>query len=220
MPNGVSCAYFAVKNHETGRKDNNIFREGIAGIQGIRTLNAATALATPVLMAGLAEKSRRRFKEGSLPVKFIDGLSNHMEGIRTNVSSVANTGKKIVYPLIICSGILNTVRSEDKVRTGCSEAGGISVMYLFENAAEQGLNKLQSFCSSHYSNNKAIKVLLPFVKGFAFICASLLGYSLGSEGAKSMVDKLRSNKKGNVDKTDNSKTDNQPNSIFDTMKME
>ena len=218
MPNGVSCAYFAVKNHETGKKDNNIFREGIAGIQGVRTLNAATALATPVLMAGLAEKSRKRFKDGSIPVKFVDCLSNHMEGIRSNISSVANTGKKIVYPLIICSGILNTARSKDKIRTGCSEAGGISVMYLFENAAEKGLNKLQSYCSSHCRNNKFVKVLLPLAKGTAFVCASLLGYSLGSEGAKSMVDKLRNDKKGNAENSDKN-SDNQNKNIFKTMQL-
>ena len=41
MPNGISCACFAIRNHKAAETTNNAFREGIAAIQTVRTLDAA-----------------------------------------------------------------------------------------------------------------------------------------------------------------------------------
>ena len=42
MPNGISCAYFAARNYIYGTKEQNIFKEGIAGAQTVRTIDAVT----------------------------------------------------------------------------------------------------------------------------------------------------------------------------------
>ena len=40
MPNGISCAFFAGKNLIYGQKENNIFKEGIAIAQTVRTVDS------------------------------------------------------------------------------------------------------------------------------------------------------------------------------------
>ena len=39
MPNGISCAYFAARNHIYGQKEKNMFKEGIAGAQTARAID-------------------------------------------------------------------------------------------------------------------------------------------------------------------------------------
>ena len=121
MPNGISCAYFAARNHIYGKKEDNPFKKGIAGIQTARTVDAVA-------------------KTGAIAGPFGAPITNFVNGI-------AKVGKKIVYPLIIGSGIYNTVKSDDKVKTGASNAFGISTMYGFEVVAEKCLNKITSLLS-------------------------------------------------------------------------
>lgn len=176
MPNGVSCAYFAARNHVYGKKEDNPFKKGIAGIQSVRTVDAVV-------------QAPKIVKHVSKPLK------NTIEGL-------ANLGKKIVYPIIIGSGIYNTVKSDDKVKTGASQALGISTMYIFETYAEKGLKKIANYLSSFdkFSNNNISKGLWYLVKGVGFICASMAGYDIGSKISDTCVDKIRGTKKNSTQK--------------------
>lgn len=167
MPNGISCAYFAARNHIYGKKEDNPFKKGIAGIQTARTVDSVV-------------------KTGSVAGPFGAPVTNF-------VSGVASVGRKIVYPLIIGSGIYNTVKSDDKVMTGTSQALGISTMYCFEKVAEKGLNSINNMLSKSekFTNNKFAKGAWYVAKGLAFVMASLSGYDTGSKIGESLVNKCR-----------------------------
>lgn len=170
MPNGISCAYFAARNHIYGQKEDNPFKEGIAGIQAARTIDAVA-------------------KTGFVT----DKVSSNVVHL---VNGTAGFGKKIVYPLIIGSGVYNTVKAEDKVKTGSSQVGGISVMYLFEKYSEKLLDKANKLFlqSSKLSNNKLAGALWYIAQGMTFVGASLAGYSVGSKSAEKCVDTFRGTK--------------------------
>ena len=165
MPNGVSCAYFAVRNHVYGKAENNVFKKGIAGAQTLRTADAvanssvaATHVATP---------------------------------IKGFLGKAAALCRKIVYPLIIGSGVYNTFKSDDKIRTGTSQAAGIGTMYAFEQIAEKCLKSIDKKIPM---NNKYAKYSWYVAKGLTFAAASLLGYNVGSSGGETIVDRIRSKK--------------------------
>ena len=133
MPNGVSCAYFAARNHIYGKSEKNVFKEGIAGIQSVRTVDAVTSSATAS--------------------KFVS------EPIKGFFSNLAAIGRKIVYPLIIASGVYNTVKAEDKVKTGVMQGAGISTMYAFETLCEKGLKQLnKKVMSTNFVKNKQLSL--------------------------------------------------------------
>ncbi len=165
MPNGISCVYFAATNYLKGKQNSDIFREGICGVQTVRTVdNIAQAANAASPIAGVTGK-------------------------------IAGAAKKLVYPLIILSGAYTTAKSKDKVRTGAEQAGGISFMYTFEKLAEKGLNAAaKSFGnSSRIPHNKITSTAFYIAKGAAFIGASLSGYSLGKSAGRGIVDKIRGN---------------------------
>lgn len=175
MPNGISCAYFAARNHIYGKQEDNPFKEGIAGIQTARTIDAFT-------------------KSGAIKGPFAAPVSNFFNG-------VASVGKKIVYPLIIGSGVYNTIKSDDKVKTGASNALGISSMYCFEVVAEKALNNITNVLSKSqkFTNNKFAKAAWYIAKGITFVLASLGGYNVGSKAAETFVDEYRRSKSSFVD---------------------
>ena len=163
MPNGVSCAYFAVKNYSYGKQNNDIFRDVIAGAQTARTVDSIAQGA----------KVSSPFSSG--------------------INKLAKFAKKIVYPLIILSGAYTTFKSDDKLKTGSEQALGISTMYSSELIAEKLLksfeNKFKN--SSKVSNNLFAKFLFYFLKGSTFIAASMLGYSAGKNIGANLVDIIR-----------------------------
>lgn len=167
MPNGISCAYFAARNYVYGKKEGNIFKEGIAGAQTARTIDTVTS---------------RGILRGT-PIAPAKGI----------FSKAAAFARKIVYPLIIASGIYNTAKSDDKVRTGASQASGIATMYTFEQLAEKGLNSLNKklLNTNFVQNHKLARIGIYILKGAAYAAASLTGYSAGSKGAEYIVDNLR-----------------------------
>ncbi len=173
MPNGISCAYFAARNYVYGKKEENVFKEGIAGAQAARTINAVT-------------------KTGIIKNSF--GLPSFFE-------KAASVAQKIVYPLIIASGIYNTAKSCDKVKTGSEQAAGIATMYTFEKAAEKGLNRLDKYVknSAVLNKNKFTKAAWYIIKGITFTAASLLGYSTGSKSAAAAVNKIRNTKNNDME---------------------
>ena len=170
MPNGVSCAFFAGRNLVHGKTENNIFKEGIGCAQTVRTADSV------VHSASVGAKV-------ASPVK-------------SALSKGAAIARKIVYPLIIGSGVYNTLVSDDKVRTGAAQAGGIGTMYAFEQISEKALNSIQKklMSKSNISGNKWARAGWYIAKGAAFVAASLGGYTLGSSGGEAIVDKKRKEK--------------------------
>lgn len=163
MPNGISCAYFAGKNLIYGKKEHNIFKEGIAGAQTVRTIDSAAA-------SGVI----------NVPAK-------------NTISKVAGIAKKILYPLIVMSGVYNTIQSDDKIKTGVEQASGIASMYTFEKVAETGLNSIENKVKNTniVKNNKKLACILYVLKGIAFVSASLTGYKAGNDVAGNAVDFIR-----------------------------
>lgn len=201
MPNGVSCAYFAARNHIYGKSEKNVFKEGIAGIQTVRSVDAVTA-------------SNAMASHVSKPVKGF-------------FSKAASCLKKLVYPLIIASGAYNTIKSDDKVRTGASQAAGIGTMYAFETIGEKALNSVQKKLMSKqsFSSNKWAKAAFYVAKGLTFVLASLGGYTIGSKGGESLVDSAREKKAKKLQNGDSFKksvekaTEEAPVSVFADIEM-
>ena len=197
MPNGISCAYFAARNHIYGKKEHNLFKEGIAGAQTARTID--TVAKTGVIKGPLASPVANIFDKA------------------------AAVARKIVYPLIIASGVYNTAIAEDKVKTGASQASGIATMYAFEQIAEKGLKKINNKLANTkiVQNNKAARIALYIAKGLTFVAASLSGYNLGSKSAEKIVDKARDKKQATSIEEKNifSDKNNVENELFKEMKM-
>lgn len=168
MPNGVSCAYFAARNFKYGKIEKNPFKEGIANIQTVRTADA-------FVHANFAKNI----------------FSSTVQNV---FSIVTNTLKKLLYPLIIATGVLNTARAKDKVKTGATQAGAIGTMYAFEQVTETALKKLDKkiLASSAVKNHKILQIGWYAAKGLTFVASSMLGYDIGFSGAESLVDKHRS----------------------------
>ncbi len=172
MPNGVSCAFFAARNHIYGHSEHNVFKEGIAGCQTVRTIDSLTSTKTI---------------QNAVPMaKTTSGFWG----------KAAKFARKIVYPLIIASGIYNTAKAKDKVKTGAVQAGGIATMFTFETVAEAALKKIANNLLSKpvCQNHKAARIAVYAAKGLAFVGASLLGYTVGSNGAEKIVDNIRAKK--------------------------
>lgn len=173
MPNGISCACFAIRNHKAAETTNNAFREGIAAIQTVRTLDAAA-------QANVVQKSA-------------------IQPVLPHLNKAAMFLKKLVYPLIIGSAVYNTAKSDDKVKTGCSQAAGIGAMYAFEKVAQKNLEKIddkiaKSSIVTGSKYGKVIKALWYVGKGLLYLTASLGGYKTASEFVSAMIDKIRGKK--------------------------
>lgn len=178
MPNGVSCAYFAFLNHENGLKQDNVFREGVAVAQTTRTIDAIAASNTIA----------------STPV-----LNSVLTPVRPVFSKLAAISRKIIYPLFILSSVFNTFKSNDKLKTGASQASGLVLMSTFETLEVKLLKLLEKKLPalSKISGNKYGKYLMYLLKGIMFITASMTGYTLGNKLGAKTVDKLRAVKQKN-----------------------
>lgn len=186
MPNGVSCAFFAGRNFIYGKTENNVFKEGIGCAQTVRTADSV------VHSASVGAKV-------ASPVK-------------SALSKGAAIARKIVYPLIIGSGVYNTLVADDKVKTGAAQAGGIGTMYAFEQISEGALKSLDKKISSTAvcKNNKLARIGWYIAKGMCFVAASLTGYNIGSNGAEKIVDTSRAKK---------AQKDAEKNSVFNELKL-
>ena len=187
MPNGVSCAYFALKNFKIGTTEHNVFRDGIGCCQTVRTADAISKSGVLSAVANLNKTSETAAAAAS---------SGTTSAGASLLGKAAKFARKIVYPLIIGSGIYNTLRSDDKVRTGAMQTGGICTMYAFEQVAERALKTINSKLATipAVQNNKAAKFALYVLKGASFAAASILGFEVGCNGAKNFVDNIRQKK--------------------------
>ncbi len=193
MPNGVSCAYFALKNWKIGTTEHNVFREGISCCQTVRTADAISKSGVLHSLPSLMKNSETAASAASSSAAVTSSAASTGASV---LSKAAKFARKIVYPLIIGSGIYNTVKSDDKVRTGAMQAGGITTMYAFEQVAERALKTINTKLSALpiVQNNKAAKFALYVLKGASFAAASILGFEVGKNGAKNLVDNIRYNK--------------------------
>ena len=177
MPNGVSCLYFAGKNFIYGKKEGNVFKDGIGVIQSVR---GADFIASDNVIKNVAQTAAKTTKNPLL------GTLNH----------AAKALKKILYPLIIVSGIYNTAKSKDKVKTGASQATGIGMMFGLEQVAEKALVTIEKkiFSNEALKNNKKAKLAWYVARGIAYATASLTGYKTGNKLAGKLVDNIREKK--------------------------
>lgn len=191
MPNGISCAYFGIKNRIVGKKENNAFKEGIANIQGIRTAD---------------EVVKGVVNSGEIVTESVVKTATPLAKV---LGPVANFAKKIIYPLIIASGVYDTVKAEDKVKTGVSTASAITTMYAFEQIAEKALNNFKTLSDKNVAvkGNKKLQFGLYAVRGGAFALASIAGYGIGKKSASEFVDELRAAKNKIKEKKTNKKTE-------------
>lgn len=186
MPNGISCAYFAVKNYSYGKQNKDLFRDGIAGAQTVRTVDT------------IAQTSKAAASVTSVTGK------------------LAGLAKKIVYPLIILSGVRTTAKSDDKVKTGVEQASAISTMYIFEELSSKILNKAEAALkkSSFVQKNKLANAALYIAKGAAFITASMTGYNTGKDLGTNIISTIRGKEKTKVPSYD-SKTQQKIDTVYD-----
>ena len=225
MPNGISCAYFALKNYKVAKEDENVFRGGIAGIQTVRTLDAVTS-AVSALPAATVMSIGGKAARASAPVgaSFGSTLPPVCHKAGKFLSGLAQVGRKLVYPLIALSGVFNTLRSEDKVKTGTSQAAGIGLMYAAETVAEKLLIPMTSKVDSFASNKPWLKALWAVARGAIYVTASLGGYELGNRIASSSVDKFRNKKlektKHKMDVINNNPVQTNNGNVFSTMKLD
>lgn len=174
MPNGVSCACFALRNHKIAENTNNVFRRGIADIQTVRTLDA-------IAQTDVIQKTA-------------------LKPATTHLNNAANFLRKLVYPLIIGSAIYTTSKSDDKVKTGLSQAAGIGAMYGMEKLAELGLENIEKKVNSLKGGKytKLAKMGWYVARGLIYLSVSLSGYKSASEFVSSIIDKIRGKKGSEV----------------------
>lgn len=176
MPNGVSCLFFAGKNLIYGKKEDNLFKEGIGVIQTVR---GADFLASADIGGKAASASA--------------AANSAKNPLRLFIGDAAKVLKKILYPFFILSGIYNTVKSDDKVKTGTGQAAGIGLMYTLEQIAEKNLVKAekQIFSNPASLGNTKRKAAWYILRGAVYAAASMLGYTAGTKTAEFSIDKIR-----------------------------
>lgn len=114
-----------------------------------------------------------------------------------------------VNPLICVSGAIKTAMSDDKVKTGITEAMALGAMFAGEGLTKQyydkainsdtcrslidklsktkGINKIFNYLSKHKLNGKAAAI----IKGIAFISASITSYNIGENVGKKFADDVK-----------------------------
>lgn len=124
-------------------------------------------------------------------------------------SKVTKFAVNNVNPLICASGAIKTLRSDDKVKTGITEAAALSTMFMaeacvkhnygrvvnssgFKNAVSKAskssvLKPVFKFLEKHKWTGKAGTVL----KGLVFVAASMTAYSAGQAVGNDIADSVK-----------------------------
>ena len=114
-----------------------------------------------------------------------------------------------VNPLICVSGGIKTAMSDDKVKTGITEAMALAAMFAGEGLTKRyydkainsqtcksiitklsktkGISKIFDYLSKHKLNGKAAAI----AKGLAFITASITSYNIGEHYGKDLADDVK-----------------------------
>ena len=116
-----------------------------------------------------------------------------------------------VNPLICASGVVKTAMSDDKVKTGITEAAALSAMFLGEGiikrhydnvtsskTVQDGIKKLSEsrlgkpifeYLEKHKLTGKAGAI----VKGLTFVAGSMTSYSIGQELGEPIANRAKAN---------------------------
>lgn len=114
-----------------------------------------------------------------------------------------------VNPLICVSGGIKTLMSDDKVKTGITEAAALAAMFAGEGLTKQyyekaiasnsfktlidklsktkGINKIFKYLSKNKLNGKAGAI----IKGLTFITASITSYNIGQNIGSKLADEVK-----------------------------
>lgn len=170
MSNGVSCAISAYRNAKSAKKHKNIFKAGVAIGQTCRTIDAAMQLSF---------------------------ISNTIGEKATTISGgIANTCDKILYPLRISSCIAQTIKSEDKVKTGFSSIIGILTMYLSEKIIGTQLKKFYQKINKlpNTKLNISLKTIRCIMQGTIYSASGILGHDIGCKITEKIITNHRQRK--------------------------
>lgn len=114
-----------------------------------------------------------------------------------------------VNPLICASGVIKTAMSDDKVKTGITEAAALSTMFMAEAAVKHNYERAvnSNSCKNAVSKASKSKLLKPVfnilekhqwtgkagtvVKGLAFVAASMTAYSAGHAVGDDIADRVK-----------------------------
>ncbi|MBQ4123960.1 hypothetical protein IJD44_09640 [bacterium] len=208
MPNGISCLFFAGRNFIYGAKEENLFKSGVGVIQTVRSADffANTNIPKTTACPNNAATSS---------VSGVRALATKKNPVLAVLGETAKKLKKVLYPLFIASGIYNTIKSDDKIKTGTSQASGIASMYAFEKGAEKILPIIEKSILSHpfVKRNKIAQGAVYVARGMTYAAISLAGYSTGSKIAEKGVDTIRLVKENRTEKKEIKK---QINDIFES----
>lgn len=170
MSNGVSCAISAYRNAKSAKKQKNIFKTGVAIGQTCRTIDAAMQLSF---------------------------IANTVGTKATTVSGgIANTCDKILYPLRISSCIAQTIKSEDKVKTGFSSILGILTMYLSEKTVGTQLKKVYQKINKlpNTKSNIMLKTIWCVMQGTIYASSGTFGHDIGCKITEKIINDHRQRK--------------------------
>lgn len=114
-----------------------------------------------------------------------------------------------VNPLICVSGVIKTSLSDDKVKTGVTEAAALSSMFVWEGCTKEyyenivNSDKCKSLIESA-SKNRFLKPVFEFIekhklqgkvgsgiKALTFVAASMTGYTIGEKYGGNLADKVK-----------------------------
>ncbi len=116
-----------------------------------------------------------------------------------------------VNPLICVSGVIKTATSDDKVKTGITEAAALSAMFAGEGLIKKNYDSLiKSKTSKNLlkkaSNTKILKPVFEYleknklggkvgniIKGLAFVGVSITSYTLGQKAGENISDRVKAN---------------------------
>ena len=114
-----------------------------------------------------------------------------------------------VNPLICVSGGIKTLMSDDKVKTGITEAAALSMMFAGEGVTKKYYDKVANSktCKTfieEISNTKTLKPVFEFLKkhklegkigavlkGIIFIGASITSYNIGEKTGANIADEVK-----------------------------
>lgn len=116
-----------------------------------------------------------------------------------------------VNPLICVSGVIKTMTSDDKLKTGITEAAALSAMFTGESLVKKNYDKVvnsSAFKNSlnKVSKNKYAKPIFEYlekhnlkgkagliIKGLFFVSASISSYSIGQKIGGKLADVVKEN---------------------------
>lgn len=114
-----------------------------------------------------------------------------------------------VNPLICASGVIKTAMSDDKVKTGITEAAALSAMFMGEELTKKYYDKVVNSESckkviEDLSNNKIFKPLFEWlskhnlngkvgkvIKGLTFVAMSMSAYAFGHNFGENVSDDVK-----------------------------